>query len=68
MNDNSGKPQYVGEHLQVETRKGVTVKQYRINLPVIGWTEWKVYTPDAYLDDCAWLAARNVNYTVVFKD
>jgi hypothetical protein len=52
---------------QVET-KGVTRKSYRINLPVIGWTEWKVYTPDAYLDDCAWLATLSVNYTVVFKD
>lgn len=53
---------------QIETRKGVSVKQYRIQLPVLGWTEWKVYTPDAYLDDCVWLATRRVNYTVVFKD
>jgi len=53
---------------QVETRKGVTVKQYRINLPVIGWTEWKVYTPDSFLDDMAWLATNSHNCTVVFKD
>ena len=53
---------------QIETLKGVSVKQYRIQLHVFGWTEWKVYTPDTYLDDCAWLATHSVNYTIVFKD
>ena len=53
---------------QIETRKGVSVKMYRIQIPVIGWTEWKVYTPDTFLDDCAWLGTHNHNYTVVFKD
>jgi len=52
---------------QIET-KGVTRKSYRVQLPVIGWTEWKVYTPDAYLDDMVWLATHGHNYTVVFKD
>lgn len=46
----------------------VTRKHYHIQLPVIGWTEWKVYNPDNYLDDMAWLATNGHNYTVVFKD
>ena len=52
---------------QIET-KGVTRKSYRIQIPVLGWTEWKVYTPDTFLDDCAWLAMHAHNYTVVFKE
>lgn len=71
MNE-TGKMQYMGVidsvAQQVETKQPVTRKSYRINLPVLGWTEWKVYTPDTYLDDCAWLATLSVNYTVVFKE
>ena len=56
------------KHMEQVEIKGVTRKSYRIQLPVIGWTEWKVYTPDSFLDDMAWLATNSHNYTVVFRD
>ena len=66
MNDKQSRTE--GASTWYEDHGPVTRKSYRINLPVIGWTEWKVYTPDSFLDDMAWLATNSHNYTVVFKD